>query len=204
VTPCELAKEQTSTRVEKLLDAVTHPTEDCMLKPGDLTMWTDPLNDFLCAYDAWADSPTGPLFDRMLEARRAIDETTREAGLKSETDPQPQWSIVELFGHIRLAGRVSEVERFSIKMLRLDIPNRVGDGWLTTQFIGGAALFRVTPTTEEIARAVAAKSQPEPVHRWELPEPTRCPEGDMPTGYGGTRPPSRDLADPSSEDDLQF
>lgn len=153
---------------------------------------TDPLDDFLRAYDAWAATPTGPLFDRMLEARGAIDGKIREAGLKSETEPAEQWSIVELFGHIRLAGRVTEVERFSVKMLRLDVPNRVGDGWLTTQFIGGAALFRVTPTTEAIARSIAAISQPEPVHPWELPEPERKPE----------IPPPRGVFGPLEDDDL--
>lgn len=47
---------------------------------------TDPLDDFLRAYDAWADSPelcAGPLFDRMLEARGALDAAMSEAGLKS-------------------------------------------------------------------------------------------------------------------------
>lgn len=47
---------------------------------------TDPLDDFLRAYDAWAASPelcAGPLFDRMLEARGAIDGVQREAGQKN-------------------------------------------------------------------------------------------------------------------------
>jgi hypothetical protein len=92
---------------------------------------------------------------------------------------EDEWCIVELLGHIRLAGRVSETERFGSKMLRLDIPNRDGAGWLTTQFIGSAALFRVTPTTEEVARGVAAISQPEPVHQWELPAPRRHVEHDV-------------------------
>jgi hypothetical protein len=119
---------------------------------------------------------------------------------------EDEWCIVELFGHIRLAGRVSEVERFSVKMLRLDIPKRDGDGWLTTQFIGGAALFRVTPTTEEEARGVAAISQPEPVHRWELPEPAPQPASpfdDMPTGYGGTVPPTPTARRREDDDDPQ-
>lgn len=77
-----------------------------------------------------------------------------------------QWCIVELMGHVRIAGLVTEEERFGAKLGRIDIPN--GDGF-TTQFFNGSSLYRMTPTTEEIARAVATSSQPEPIHRWELP-----------------------------------
>lgn len=32
------------------------------------------------------------------------------------------WAIVELMGHVRMAGRVSEEERFGAKLGRIDIP----------------------------------------------------------------------------------
>jgi len=76
------------------------------------------------------------------------------------------WAIVELLGHVRLAGRVSEEEHFGAKLGRLDIPTGAG---FTTQFFGGNSVYRLTPVTEEIARAVAERNQPEPVSRWELP-----------------------------------
>ena len=78
-----------------------------------------------------------------------------------------EWCIVELLGHVRIAGLVTEVELFGSKQGRVDIPN--GDGFVT-QYFNGSSLYRLTPTTEEIARAVAARNQPEPVHRWELPK----------------------------------
>jgi hypothetical protein len=85
--------------------------------------------------------------------------------------PQPfdQWAILELMGHVRLAGRVSEVELFGTKMGRIDVPN--ASGGFTTQLFGGASVYRLTPCAEDVARAVAASSQPQPVHRWELPAP---------------------------------
>lgn len=79
-----------------------------------------------------------------------------------------QWAILELMGHVRLAGRVTEEEHFGAKLGRIDIPN--GDGFATQWFSGGS-IYRLTPTTEEIARNVAANNQPQPVHRWELPAP---------------------------------
>lgn len=83
-----------------------------------------------------------------------------------------EWAIVELLGHVRIAGLVTEVEKFGSKLGRIDIPN--GEGF-TTQFFNGSSLYRLTPTTEEIACAVATNTQPEPVHRWELPRLNSAP-----------------------------
>lgn len=77
-----------------------------------------------------------------------------------------QWAILELMGHVRLAGRVTEEEHFGAKLGRIDIPGP--DGRFVTQFFGGGSVYRLTPTTEEIARVVAAKSAPAPVGRWEM------------------------------------
>ena len=98
------------------------------------------------------------------------------------------WAILELMGHRRLAGYVREQEIAGAGMLRIDVPGEVGDGLgprstIATQFYSPAALYCLTPTTEEIARAVAKRAQPEPVQRWELP-PARvaASDGDMDTG----------------------
>lgn len=94
---------------------------------------------------------------------------------ETRTDEQifEEWCVVELFGHQRFAGRVTEA-RFPAGHLRLEIPATDGHGPVT-QIINPSALYRMTPTTEEIARAVAAQCRPEPVHRWELESgPTRA------------------------------
>jgi hypothetical protein len=38
-----------------------------------------------------------------------------------------------------------------------------------TQFYGGSSIYCLTPTTEEVARGVATRARPTPVHAWELP-----------------------------------
>lgn len=86
-----------------------------------------------------------------------------------------QWAIIELMGHVKIAGHVTEVEMFGSKLGRVDIPN--GDGF-TTQYFNGSSLYRLTPTTEEIARGVAKSNQPAPVYRWELPEVKQLPAGE--------------------------
>lgn len=77
------------------------------------------------------------------------------------------WAVVELMGHRRVAGYVTEREVAGQPMLQIDIPRP--DGAQATQIYSGAAVYAITPTTEEIATAVALNNQPTPVHRWELP-----------------------------------
>lgn len=81
------------------------------------------------------------------------------------------WAILELMGHVRLAGRVTEESHFGVALGRIDIPTQSGDGY-TTQYFGGASIYRLTPTTEEIARSIAVQNQPQPVRSWELPKPS--------------------------------
>lgn len=78
------------------------------------------------------------------------------------------WAIVEIMGHVRLAGKVSEQKIAGTMMLRIDVPR--GDNETLTLFYGAASIFSIAPTTEEIARSVAKRNQPEPVHRYELPQ----------------------------------
>ena len=71
-------------------------------------------------------------------------------------------------GHLRLAGRLSEEERFGAKLGRLDIPGP--DGAYTTRYFGGGSVYQITLVSEAAARAVAAFTTA-PVSSWELPKP---------------------------------
>ena len=83
------------------------------------------------------------------------------------SEPFECWAILELMGHVRVGGKVSEEERFGVKMGRIEIPN--AEGGFTTTYFGGTSVYRLTPCGEAEARAVAARSQPQPVHVWEMP-----------------------------------
>lgn len=85
-----------------------------------------------------------------------------------KAEPFEQWAIVELMGHVRLGGRLTEESHFGVALGRIDIP--AADGFVT-QFFGGSSIYRITPVTEDVARAVSTANQPQPVHRWELPAP---------------------------------
>lgn len=80
------------------------------------------------------------------------------------------WAILELLGHRRLGGFLREQEFAGGAFIRIDIP---GDGdqaeVVATQLYAPAAVYCLTPCSEEAARVAAAAGQPQPVHRWELP-----------------------------------
>src|SRR5688500_11856019 len=81
------------------------------------------------------------------------------------------WAILEMMGHRRLAGEVTEATVGGAGRVRLDVPGNPA----ATQFYPPSAVYCLTPTTEEIALAVAARNQPAPVQRWELPKPIDVP-----------------------------
>lgn len=89
----------------------------------------------------------------------------------AEAAPFAEWVILELMGHRRLAGRLTEQEIAGKGFLRLDVP-AVGDQLAASQLYNPASVYCITPTTEDVARAVATRSTPAPVSRWEL-EPAR-------------------------------
>lgn len=78
------------------------------------------------------------------------------------------WAVIEVLGHRRLAGYVTDVAMFGTAMCRIDIPGEDG-ATLGTQYYSGNSLFSVTPCSEEVARAVAKQNQPRPVQTWEMP-----------------------------------
>lgn len=77
-----------------------------------------------------------------------------------------QWAIVELYGHVKLAGRVTEEDVFGRTLGRIDIPT--GDGGFVTQYFGGGSIYRLTPCSEEAARQVASGVGTPKIYRLEL------------------------------------
>jgi hypothetical protein len=77
------------------------------------------------------------------------------------------WAIVELMGHRKLAGRVSEQIVAGAAMLRIDVPELEGLPAFT-QLYGTSAIYCLTFTTQEVALKVAAFHRERPVSVYEL------------------------------------
>lgn len=91
--------------------------------------------------------------------------------MSDQSSPLDQWCILELMGHRRLVGRLSEATIAGASFLRIDIPG--ADGRETTQFYAPSAVYAITPTTEELAARMASLNTVAPISRWELPAPGR-------------------------------
>lgn len=91
------------------------------------------------------------------------------------------WFIVELMGHRRLAGWVTEQTIAGAGFLRVDVPGPQKEP-LATQFFAPSSVYAMTPTTEAMARRVALNSSIAPVKAWELPERPSLPpaRGEVP------------------------
>ena len=64
------------------------------------------------------------------------------------------FAIVEVVGHGKFAGRISEHKLGTLVMIRIDVPAVNGFSEFT-KFIAPAALFGITPVDEQTARTAA-------------------------------------------------
>ena len=62
------------------------------------------------------------------------------------------YAILELFGHQRLVGKLSEETIGGASFVRIDVP-AAGDRGPETHFYGGSAVYGIHPTTEAMVRA---------------------------------------------------
>lgn len=105
------------------------------------------------------------------------------------------WGIVEVMGHKRFAGRITEQQLAGAALVRVDVPavstSNGGEYNAFTKLIGVGSIYCITPTTEELAvkaaRALAHEGAAMPVY---IPEerqiPARVPsseDDDWPQGH---------------------
>jgi hypothetical protein len=78
-----------------------------------------------------------------------------------------QWAIIELFGHQRIAGRVTEQTIGGCAFVRVDVP-AVKDEQPFTKLFGQGAIYAITFTDEAAATLAAGAIQSKPIDTWEL------------------------------------
>lgn len=69
------------------------------------------------------------------------------------------WAVVDLFGHTKVAGKVSEQQLGGKGFIRIDVPATPSQPE-HTRFYGPAAIYSIIPVDEQVARAVAAQLYP--------------------------------------------
>jgi hypothetical protein len=84
------------------------------------------------------------------------------------------WGIVELMGHQRAAGRLTEEQIAGSNLLRVDVPTDAHN--FRTVYYGASAIYALHVTGEEEARTMAARTGSRPPFAYELePSTPRLP-----------------------------
>jgi hypothetical protein len=84
-----------------------------------------------------------------------------------------QWAIVELFGHQRIAGRVTEQTIGGCAFVRVDVPVLEATGEVAatqafTKLFGQGAIYAISFVDEAAASMVARQLRVQPIDTWAL------------------------------------
>lgn len=82
------------------------------------------------------------------------------------------WALVEVMGHSRYAGRVTEQAIGGCNFVRVDVPAFEGSPAFT-KLLGQSSIFAITPVTEQVAKGMAQQFRNSPVNVYDLPESFR-------------------------------
>lgn len=87
--------------------------------------------------------------------------------MSEETKGFRGWCVVELMGHVTLAGFLSEQEIAGSALLRIDVPETdVGPAF--SKMVGTSAIYGITPVDEQTVRAICSEAPQRPFSSWEL------------------------------------
>lgn len=84
-----------------------------------------------------------------------------------ESEAKEMWALVELFGHNRIAGKVTEAEMGGGALIRVDVPS-VKDRAPLTKYYNVKAIYGLTPVDEATARKMAESIDAAPINSYSL------------------------------------
>lgn len=76
------------------------------------------------------------------------------------------WAIVELMGHQKVAGKLSEQVIGGASFIRVDVP-ATDTTPSFTRLLTDKAIYAINPVTEEVARYQAGRIQAQPIEAWD-------------------------------------
>ena len=84
-----------------------------------------------------------------------------------EGQKEELWALVELFGHNRIAGKVSEAEMGGGSLIRVDVP-AVKDRAPLTKYYNVKAIYALTPVDEATCMEMAKSIDAAPISSYSL------------------------------------
>jgi hypothetical protein len=82
------------------------------------------------------------------------------------------WCIVDLFGHQKLAGLVTEHTIAGAGFIRIDVPDTKIQPKFT-RFVNPSAIYDINPVTEDVVKIMAEQIQAKPIEVWDIEQVTK-------------------------------
>lgn len=79
------------------------------------------------------------------------------------------FALIELFGHNRMAGKVSEQTIGGSSFIRIDVPETQRQPAFT-RIINPSAVYAINPITEEVMNELAKSFNNAPIQEWDIRE----------------------------------
>jgi hypothetical protein len=79
------------------------------------------------------------------------------------------YALIELFGHSRISGRVTERNIGGASFLQVDVPDTKNNPAFT-RFINPSAVYAINPITKEMAEVYAENLSVSPIKSWDVHE----------------------------------
>ena len=89
--------------------------------------------------------------------------------MKTEKEKFELFALVELFGHSRIAGQVTEHAMGSSTFIRIDVPETKTQPKFT-RFVNPSAVYAINPVTEEVMKEMAERIEQKPIDSWDIRE----------------------------------
>lgn len=85
----------------------------------------------------------------------------------SDGQEQEMWALVELFGHQRIAGKLTACELGGGSLVRIDVP-AIGDRAPLTKYYNVKAIYGITPVDQDTCERVAREIRAEPIAEYSV------------------------------------
>lgn len=83
------------------------------------------------------------------------------------TEKLELFAIVELFGHQKMAGKVTEQSIGPTTFVRIDVPESEKQQSFT-RLLNPSAIYAINPVTEDVMKDMAARFSAMPIEAWDI------------------------------------
>lgn len=87
--------------------------------------------------------------------------------MNNSTQQDPIHAIIELMGHQKMAGTISDAAMGGGAFIRVDVPETTTSPKFT-RFLNPSSIYAINPVTEDVMRVMAERIKFRPVDAWDV------------------------------------